>query len=136
MLQNVYSFGAQPVKVWRALYDGDYFVAELGGLNLHARARVGAYMSGGSADLFAEMAAQWRGWEDSKSWSSLEAGAPATAAAEYAELAATVVGMFDAGARDAEVAILADRSTDAFPISPRARAHATLSPTRAPWPRQ
>ena len=26
--------------------------------------------------------------------------------------------------------------TDAFAISPRARAHATLSPTRAPWPRQ
>ena len=37
------------------------------------------------------------------------AGAPATAAAEYAELAATVVGMFDAGARDEEVATLLSR---------------------------
>jgi hypothetical protein len=48
-------------------YDRDYFVAELLGLNLHARARVGTYMSGGLADLFEEMAAQWRGWEESKS---------------------------------------------------------------------
>lgn len=53
-------------------YDRDYFIAELRGLNLHARTRVGTYMSGGLADLFGEMAAQWRGWEGVKTWSSLE----------------------------------------------------------------
>ena len=63
-------------------YDRDYFVAELSGLNLHARARVGPYRSGGLADLFAEMAAQWRGWEGSKSWSSLEGGLHLTAEAD------------------------------------------------------
>src|SRR6185503_12800177 len=34
----------------------DYFVAELRGLNLNARARVGTYMSAGLADMFEEMA--------------------------------------------------------------------------------
>lgn len=52
--------------------DSDYFLAELRGLNLTARARVGIYMSSGLAALFAEMAAQWRGWSEAKSWQSLE----------------------------------------------------------------
>lgn len=53
-------------------HDRDYFVAELRGLNLSARARVGTYMSTGLAELFAEMAASWRGWTGKKSWASLE----------------------------------------------------------------
>ena len=52
--------------------DRDYFVAELRGLNLTGQARVGTYMSAGLAEMFAEMAASWRGWSGKKTWSSLE----------------------------------------------------------------
>jgi len=53
-------------------HNRDYFVAELRGLNLHARALVGTYMSAGLADLFGDMAARWRGWDGKRTWSSLE----------------------------------------------------------------
>ena len=53
-------------------YDRDHFIAELRGLNLVAQARVYSYMSTGLAEMFAEMAADWRGWPGEKSWSSLE----------------------------------------------------------------
>jgi hypothetical protein len=62
--------------------DRDYFVAELRGLNLAARARVGTYMSAGIAEMFAEMAANWRGWAGAKSWSSLEGELHLSAAAD------------------------------------------------------
>ena len=52
--------------------DRDYFVAELRGLSLAAQARVGTYMSAGLADMFAEMATHWRGWDGTRTWSSLE----------------------------------------------------------------
>jgi hypothetical protein len=63
-------------------HDRDYFLAELRGLNLHAQARVGTYLSGGLADLFGEMARQWRGWEGRKTWSSLEGELHLTAEAD------------------------------------------------------
>lgn len=63
-------------------YDRDYFRAELRGLNLHAQARVGIYLSTGLAGLFGEMASQWRGWEGRKTWSSLEGELHLTAEAD------------------------------------------------------
>lgn len=54
-------------------YDKDYFIAELIGANLQAKARVDTYMSVRSlATLFEEMAAGWRGWTGKKAWNSLE----------------------------------------------------------------
>ena len=53
-------------------HNRDYFIAELRGLNLQAQTLVSTYMSGGLADLFDEMAAQWRGWPGRKTWGSLE----------------------------------------------------------------
>jgi hypothetical protein len=53
-------------------HDSNYVVAALRGLNLTAQARVGTYMSAGLAEMFAGMAANWRGWTGAKTWSSLE----------------------------------------------------------------
>lgn len=50
----------------------DYFIAELRGLNIVAHARVVTYMSHGLAELFADMATNWKGWNGSKTWASLE----------------------------------------------------------------
>jgi hypothetical protein len=62
--------------------DRDHFIAELRGLNLVAQARVYSYMSAGLAEMFAGMAADWRGWPGEKSWSSLEGELHLTASAD------------------------------------------------------
>ena len=65
-------------------HDRNYFIADLRGLNLGARARVGTYMSGGLAELFGELAADWRGWDGQKAWRSLEGELQLTATADRA----------------------------------------------------
>jgi hypothetical protein len=53
-------------------HDRDYVIAALRHSGLDAAARVGTYLSGGLADFFAGLAAEWRGWRGRRTWSSLE----------------------------------------------------------------
>jgi len=53
-------------------YDRDFFLATLRSRGATATARVGTYLSNGLAELFADFAENWKGWEGSKHWSSLE----------------------------------------------------------------
>ena len=53
-------------------YDRDYFLAALRSSGLEATARVGSYMSGGLGAFFAGLAGSWKGWEGTRTWSSLE----------------------------------------------------------------
>jgi hypothetical protein len=53
-------------------HDRHFFVAELRGPDLTADARVDSYMSAGFAELFEDLAANWRGWAGKKAWRSLE----------------------------------------------------------------
>jgi hypothetical protein len=52
--------------------DRNFYVATLRSKGVSGTARVGTYMSNGLAELFAFFANNWKGWEGSKSWSSLE----------------------------------------------------------------
>ena len=53
-------------------YDRDFFLATLRSRGATGTARVGAFLSHGLGDLFADFAENWKGWEGSKRWSSLE----------------------------------------------------------------
>ena len=50
----------------------DYFTVQLRDANLSASARVYAFCSGGLADLFAQVAANWQDFVGPEMWSSLE----------------------------------------------------------------
>lgn len=49
-----------------------YFAAEVVGSGLKARARVSKYLSHGLGSFFRGCAEDWRGWEGTRIWSSLE----------------------------------------------------------------
>jgi hypothetical protein len=49
-----------------------YFLATLRSRGVRGTARVGTFMSQGLAELFAHFANNWKGWEGSKDWASLE----------------------------------------------------------------
>ena len=49
-----------------------YFTAMVVGTNLSASSRVYAYGAGNIADLFEDLARNWRGWEGEKSGGSIE----------------------------------------------------------------
>ena len=53
-------------------HDRDFFLAEVRGRGMEAKARVGTYMSSGFAEFFTELATHWRGWKGDREWSSLE----------------------------------------------------------------
>ena len=52
--------------------DSNYFLAQTIHPGLDATAPVGSYMSDGLGDFFAELARDWRGWEGTRRWESLE----------------------------------------------------------------
>jgi len=64
----------------------DYFLAEVHERNLTASAHIGTYMSHGLAKLFTDMAAEWRGWIGSKTWSSFEGELTVSAQADKPDL--------------------------------------------------
>jgi Family of unknown function (DUF6228) len=53
-------------------FDATFFVANLRSRGVNATARVGTYMANGLAELFGFFSDNWKGWEGSKRWSSLE----------------------------------------------------------------
>lgn len=55
-----------------SVYDRTFFLATLRSRGVAGTARVGSFLSNGLADLFADFAENWKGWEGSKHWSSFE----------------------------------------------------------------
>jgi hypothetical protein len=53
-------------------YDNDYFLASVSATGIRAQARVGRYMAQRLDDLFAYLAANWKGWTGERTWESLE----------------------------------------------------------------
>ena len=52
--------------------DAESFLVTLQGESLHAELRVSGYLAPDLGQFFHELAAQWRGWEGERGWSSLE----------------------------------------------------------------
>ena len=55
-----------------AAHSRDYFTVTLRANGLDATVRVSSYLSDGFAMFFADLAADWRGWQGAREWSSLE----------------------------------------------------------------
>jgi Family of unknown function (DUF6228) len=53
-------------------FDRNFFKATLRSRGVSATTNVGTYMSDGLAELFAFFSNNWKGWEGSKNWRSLE----------------------------------------------------------------
>jgi hypothetical protein len=53
-------------------FDARFFIANLRSRGVNGTARVGTYMANGLAELFGFFADNWKGWEGSKRWTSLE----------------------------------------------------------------